>query len=749
MSKRYNRRLFFILLLFAACLVIYVGRLANMQLVEGESYSQQADRKSLRTVSVSAPRGGIYDRNGVPLVINDMGYSIKIDKADMTNETNDLEVYRELLGILQENGFSYEDALPISGPPYAYDVTGEDDERGNARVAKLMKYLEHTETIPAAQAMEELVKKLKLSDCAFPDQRRLAGLVYDMKQQDFSVTNPFTVVSGVDIKTVTMVKERQVYLDGVVVEAEPIRTFVTQSAAHILGQIGSITPENYDDYIEAGYEPNEKVGRTGIENTMEEYLRGTPGERTINSNLKTGETSSAVTLEPTPGNNVYLTIDINLQRTLEYSLENTIKSIAERGTEGKRNGADANAGAAVMLDVNTGEVLAMASYPNYDPQEYQTSYSLLAANEEKPLFNRAIQGVYAPGSTFKIATALSALENGIVTVKDKVRDEGIYKYYDQYQPHCWVYDDYGRTHGSVDVAEAIRVSCNYYFYEVGRLTGIDKLNATCRALGLGGKSGIDLPSEDAGILAGPDYTDTIDQRWWAGDTLSAAIGQSYNQFTPIQLVNYIATIVNQGTHYKPQIVNKIMDYHNQTSVLNTTPEALGKIDISDVDYAALIKGMRSVTEDGTASNVFGNYDISVGGKTGTATVSSGTANGIFVAFAPVEDPQVAIVVVIEHGAHGNYAAPVAKDMLDAYFKGIYYDENGAKPEPEAPEDTETGAQPSETPESPEANPNEPSVPEVPEPDDPDPAEPPKPDPDEPPDQEDPVEQEPPDPQGTQ
>ena len=688
--QKYNRRLVGLLMLVALVLVIYVGRLMNLQLVQGESYLQMAVRKSLRTVSIPAPRGEIYDRNGEPLVVNKMGYSIKLDKVYLPDDGEKNPILLELLDILAQNGQAYTDSLPISYQPYQFLQDAEGDDQYERQRQKLLKNKGYTAEISAEQVMEKLIKEFHLADLDPYDQRRLAGLLYDTQLQGFSYTNQFTLASGVDMTTVSMVKERAATLPGAVVDVEPIRTFVSNGfASHILGVVSSIHKEDSEKYLEKGYLLSDKVGHGGVEESMEDTLRGIAGEKVVNRNLTTNEVNTYITKQPSSGNNLFLTIDMKLQRTLEISLKNTIAEIAAKGKPGKNNGADANAGAAVLIDVRSGDVLASATYPTYDSVEYLSNYSALANDTEKPLFNRALAGTYPPGSTFKIATALAALESGVISTTDKIRDMGIYTYYGAdsgYQPKCWVYEDYGTTHGNVDVSEAIRVSCNYYFYEVGRLMGIDTMNAMCRSLGLGEKTGINLPGEKAGVLAGPDYAESRQEPWYGGDTLAAAIGQSYNLFTPIQLANYIATVVNGGTRYQTQIVDKVMTYHNQELVAETDPVIVNQIDITEEYYNAIMKGMRSVTEDGTASNVFGNYDIAVGGKTGTASASSGTAHGVFVAFAPYENPEIAIAIVIEHGAHGNYAAPVAKEVFDAYFKGIYYDADGNLVTPVTPEE---------------------------------------------------------------
>jgi penicillin-binding protein 2 len=321
-------------------------------------------------------------------------------------------------------------------------------------------------------------------------------------------------------------------------------------------------------------------------------------------------------------------------------------------------------GAAVALDVRNGEILAMASYPTYDPAQFNQNYDELIHDPDKPMLNRALNGTYPPASTFKMVTAVAGLETSVITPKEIINDTGVYNYYaPTYTPKCWKRGGHGR----LNVAQAIMHSCNYFFYETGRRVGIEKLNFYSTALGLGVPTGIEL-SESSGILAGPDYRKKINgDAWMPGNTVQAAIGQSDNSFTPIQLASYIATLANGGTRYRLHLIKEIKNYETQESVKTVELEALSEINIKPENYAAVMEGVKGVTANGTASSVFYDFPVTLGGKTGTAQVYGHSDNAVFVGFGPFDDPEIAVAVVFEGGLHGSYAAYTARDIFSEYF----------------------------------------------------------------------------------
>ncbi len=649
--------------------LLFAGRLANLQIVNGESYRQQSQRRVYRTVTVAAPRGGIYDRYGRALVVNRMAFSVQLDgyllPADRTNE-----ILLALLQTLQDEQLAFVDALPLTNVPVSFLEDAEDSTTQADRLQRLLDRKELPQDATAQQVMDKLIKDYDLEDYTPHQQRLLAGVRYEMELRDFSALTRFTVAESVDVATVTAIKERQEFFQGVEVEVVPVREYTSTLASHILGRTGPIYKAEAEQYLEQGYQLSDTVGLDGIEKSMESVLRGVSGEKRVEQTLY-GKTVDVISSkEPQAGRNVILSIDSAVQQAAESALESTITSLARAGqSRADRRAADANVGAAVAIDVNTGKILAMASYPTYDLSTYLADYSELLADPNKPLFNRAVAGAYAPGSTYKMVSAVAGLEEGVVDTKTIIVDKGIYTYYAPYSPRCWVYTDYGTTHGAQNVVQALQNSCNYYFYEVGRLVGIDALVNWTRAFGLGEKTGVEVGGEVSGTVAGPDEREAKAERWYDGDTIQAAIGQSDHLFTPIQLCNYIATLANGGTRYQPTLIEGVSSYHNTSKIERTKPVVLEQLDIEPDYLAAVLAGMRAVSEVGTASSVFGNYPIAVAGKTGTASVSSGTANGVFVCFAPYENPEIAIAVVVEHAGSGNGIAPVARAMLDAYFGG--------------------------------------------------------------------------------
>ncbi len=689
----FGKRRIALLVLVVVLSVVYLFRLANLQIAEGASYAERAQKRISRSVSVSAPRGEIYDRYGRAFVKNRMGFSVQLDKVNLQTETQN-QVILNLLEVLDAGGYVYEDNLPITAEaPFAYLVSEDESEQERLQKQKerFLKARDYEQEVDAETAMADLIKRYKIGDeFTSAEQRRIAGMRYDMEQAGFSLTSPYTVMTDVDISTVTILREQYENFQGVTIDTQPVREYVAGSlGAHFLGTVGKIGADEVEEYKAKGYLASDTVGKGGIEQTMEEYLRGYPGTKVIEQNSKGKVTDTHFSEEPQPGNSVMLTIDKNLQQVAEQSLEETINRIAEQGKRqgggpgtGSKNGWDAEAGSCVVLKVDTGEVLVDASYPTYNPATYNADFNELNSDPRRPLLNRTISGAYEPGSTFKMATALAVLEEGVATPSTKVLDLGIYRYSPDYQPACWLYTDTGRTHGNVDVVGALKGSCNYYFYEMGRQLGITKLGEWCQRLGMGQKTGIELPGERAGTIAGPIERDERGETWWDGDTLQAAIGQSDNLLTPLQLANYVATIVNGGTRYQPTLLRSVRSYVGNEEIKAFEPTVVEELGISETSYNAIMAGMGAVTEDGTASSVFGNYPIKVGGKTGTASVPSGSATGVFVAFAPFDNPEIAVAIVIEHGAHGNYAATVARDIFDQYFGDKAVAELGIQPENE-------------------------------------------------------------------
>lgn len=659
-----------ILVVAAVVLVFfcYLIALMRLQLVNGDYYKEQSTQKIYSTETITASRGGIYDCNGVSLVNNTTGYCIKFTRALMPKEQQN-DIILNLIRLMQKHEAAYYDRLPVTTTePFSY-TTGD---MNDADLKKLFSTLKLKNNPPVNRVLEALVEKYDLEKYSPEEQRLIAGVRYEMSLTTFSLSNPYEFAEGIDVELVATIKQLSDEYPGVDIDTKPLRSYVDPSIApHLLGYVGKIYAEEYETLAEKGYKMNDTVGKSGVEKALESVLKGKDGTRVIERDSSGKVLNVTVLDEAKSGNNVVLTLDSSLQKVAQTSLESCIKTIARRASEPGRDGEDANAGAVVAVNIHSGAILASATYPTYTQDEYDKNYTALASDKMKPLWNRAFYGTYAPGSTFKMATGIAALEEGAVGLKETIRDTGIYtKYAPSYSPRCWVYSDYGRGHGNQDVVAALKNSCNYYFYESADRMGIEALNRYCRKLGLGIKTGVEI-GESAGILAGPDYRSTIDEYWYPGDTLQAAIGQSDNLFTPLQLANYVATIVNGGTRYNTHLVQGVYDASSGACVKEEEIKVADNLKMKDENYHAIMQGMLECATTGTAAGVFGySYAITAGAKTGTASVPKGTANGIFVAFAPYDDPQIAVCVVVEHGAHGNYVGSVARDIFDSYFAKV-------------------------------------------------------------------------------
>ena len=439
-------------------------------------------------------------------------------------------------------------------------------------------------------------------------------------------------------------------------------------AAHTLGHLGLINADEYAELAEQGYRSNDRVGRDGAEKAFESDLHGRAGYEKLRL---TANGHVVDVLEDRPaeaGSNVMLTIDIRLQAAVERALAEQIELMVAEGVEDPEKPQDVAGGAAVVIDIATGDVLAEASYPTYDLSRFNELFNELNADERTPMLNRAVSGIYSPGSIFKMVTSVAGLELGIITPETVIEDTGVYRFYQDYQPSCWLYSASRMTHGDETVVTALRDSCNIFFFDVGRRIGIEQLAEYARAFGFGEYTGIELSGESRGYVASPESKRKLEGRPWVnGDTLAAAIGQSSNLFTPLQMANYIATLANGGTRYETHLL-KYVCASDYSSVLSATQSVIaGRVEMSEQTYQTVMEGMSEVTENGTAAGAFKNYRIHVGGKTGSAQVSSGTANSVFAAFAPFDEPEIAVVVVVEHGGSGNRIAPIARSIFDAYF----------------------------------------------------------------------------------
>lgn len=673
-------RIFILNLIMVLGGVILVAQLFNLQIVQGSSYRAQSEKRVLRQTTVSAPRGEMLDRHGAILATNRDGYNVLIYKQSMsTKERN--EFILRLAKLLKSKNAVYRDTFPIS--VLDDELTFEfDSDAAEKRWKKNNKF---SENATCEEVINSYIKKYELGNYSLEDARAIIGIRYELDRVGYSSLKPYELATDVSMEVVAELEERESEFPGVSVEIQPIRTYPNNNlASHILGYIGKISSDKYEELKDEGYSNDDNIGKDGVESLMERFLRGKNSLQKVEISAS-GKYKNTESVDGQVGAQVYLTIDAKLQKVAEEALATTIYNIANgKYTDGS---SEAQSGAVVAIDVKNGEILAMASYPDYDPNLFVKGIS----NENwkklntstKPMFNRNIMGLYSPGSIFKMVVAVAALEEGAITPSTTYLDEGVYTKYKSPQPKCWIWGSSGRTHGEVNVSDAIKTSCNYFFYKVSELIGIDTIEKYTKAFGLGSKTGIELPGEKEGIVAGRTYKEgKLHQEWLVGETLSAAIGQSYHSFTPVQIAKYAAILANGGKKVTPHIIKNVItsdgrsltreeiqayvsnelnyDYSNEEGNLNIGKKTLD----------AVYEGMESVTGDagGTAYNTFKNFPIKVAGKTGSVQVSGSKAdNAWFIGFAPFDDPEIAICALVEHGVHGTYTAPIIVAILEEYF----------------------------------------------------------------------------------
>ena len=679
------RYLFVIAFLLVVCSV-FCARLVSLQLIEGPDESLISEEGTYKRVEVLvASRGEIFDRNGVALVTNDYSRSIVLDYGDLpwtAAEINELvlSVVNTITATDGAESLSVVEHFPFT------DIVGEVEYKENYRpggqddfrLARIIKRFERPEDISARDFLDYLLSRWKLVDregnllYSVEDTYTILSRRYDMEYLNFGPDNPYVLIEDASIKTLSSVLELNLRGIGTRMKADRVYMYPGYMS-HILGKLGKIPAEQADKYKELGYSMDATVGISGVELAFEEYLHGIDGEITIIEDMEGNILEQYVSREPKPGRDVYLTIDITLQKVAEDSLAYRIKKIAAEG--GNMTGADCDSGAIVAIDPKDNGILAIASYPTYDLTTFDVDYAQLVEDKKAPLVNRALNSTYAPGSTFKLCTSLAALTEGRITQYTTIRDQGVYSYYADYQPHCWVYDQKGGTHGVINVAQAIEHSCNYFFFDVGRIMGIDTIVKYARAFGLGQSTGVELP-ENTGILASPEYVETSGiGLWMPGYTLQAAIGQSYHNFTPMQLACYLSAIINNGTRYGAHLLGEVRDFADGEVVYRYENKVMeGGIQLDPSHVETVKYGMRLVMDQYLTRQAFRDLtEVQAVGKTGTAQIGGNNSdNATFVSFAPYSstaEPEIVIAGIIENGVSGNNTAYVVSDIMEQYFQG--------------------------------------------------------------------------------
>lgn len=652
--------------------IVLLAQLFNLQIVHGEEYRETSNTKLTRESVLKADRGSIKDSSGTMLASVDAQYSIVLYKTKVNNETLNTTILK-LLNILSTNSDSYVDNFLIDVNPYRFKLEEEESQK------KWKKANNINEDATAEEAFNYFKNKYDIASDNVEDIRKILAIRYEISYKGYSSTKSIEIASNISRQSLEQIKERNAEFSGVEVVETPVRVYpLKTTASHILGRIGRIESSELEGNEDI-YNQNDIIGKSGIEYVFEKYLKGTDGVKQIDMNVDGTITDEYVSKEAVSGYDVILTIDSKLQAVTEQALADNINKIANHGFSQENNPADA--GAAVVLNVKTGEVIAMASYPDYDPSAFvngidTNTWNYYINGDTKPLENKAISAMYSPGSTYKMVTALAGLETGTITPKTKINDTGVFRKYNS-SWKCW--NRYG--HGYLNVSQAIEHSCNYFFYDLGDRLGIDNLAKYSYYLGLGHKTGIELKGEIDGVLASNEIAKQENRVWNPGETISAAIGQSYNTFTPLQMAKYVAMIANRGKNLDVTIVKSIINpdgsevsrdeyesYVNEK--LGLQQENVEEMSFKEENIEAILEGMRGVTSEsgGTAYSTFKNFNIEVGGKTGSAqTGVQGKTNAWFVGFAPFDDPEIAIVVFVRNGGHGSYTAEVARDIIAQYF----------------------------------------------------------------------------------
>ena len=647
---------------------IFVGALIKIQLVDGEEYASAANTAAQRTVTIKAARGEIVDRNGKPIVVNRQGYSIVFDYSFFPKSSEQAErnkIILSLINLFEKNNVEWTNDLPLvinSSGKVVYKA----DSESEIEMMKSKDMLDLNAYATAQNCYDRLVEKFEIQGYSQKDTLKIAAVRYQMILNFFGIGNPYTFAEDVSDVMVAKVKENSAVFKGVDVEIVPYREYVDGTLApHIIGYVDKINAEEYKELKEKGYGMNDMLGKSGIEYAFEEYLRGKDGEKIITTDAD-GNVSVEVTKEPVQGRTIVLTIDIDMQKIAQDVFEKQTESYA--ASSSNKHGIKA-AGAVIVNDPNTGEILACVSYPSYDLSTYKQDVVALLKNERAPLWNRALRSTYAIGSTSKPSVGIAAIEEGIADRDRVIHCSGSYPFLDQTYV-CQV----NHSTRSETLRTALQDSCNTYFFTCGEQLGVSKLNEYRSMLGLGVKSGVELTEAD-GVLDSPEYRESIGQTWLPGYLIQSSIGQAGNLFTPIQMLNYTATIANGGTRYEQHFVKSIKSADYTQTILEKSPKVVLETGVSKYAIDCVKEGMEYVVNYGGSRNYLGGMKVQAAAKTGpaeeTRKVNGSNVdidNGFYITFAPSKNPQLAMAIVCEGIYGSSYLASIARPIYDYYFE---------------------------------------------------------------------------------
>ena len=667
------RRMMLLIAAAAVIIGLYGFRLIFLQLVNGDSFTAQATNTTDYKFTVTAARGDIVDSKGERIASSTTGYSVVLNKLLMGDEDLDT-MLQKIVGLLGKNGENWNDSLLIGQPDAAghYEFTAASDNATEQKALAAMKdNLGLQQYATADDVMEKLVEDYDLADFSLYWQRVLSGIHYEMQLQAFSNVNNFVMAENVSEATVATIKENSLSLPGVEIVETSTRSYEQGTVLpHVLGRVGKITAEKWKvtdengqvtyPLKEKGYNMNDIIGISGLESAYEDELRGKDGVETITRNSDGVIVNTALTTVPEPGHTVQLTIDSEFQKAVDQALAKNVEWIKNTYADSKQ----ANAGAVVVIDVKTGGVLAASNYPSFDQNLYAAQYNEYSADENMPLFNRALQGLYTPGSTYKPSVAVAGLDTGLLNRNSTVNCTRVYTYYKDYRPRC---AQHGHGNGPIDVINAIKWSCNIFFYDVGRRLTSDVYDAYAYKLGLGQRTGVEV-SEALGHLTtknDSNYTESLD--------IQAAIGQGNTAVTPIQLATYAATLANRGTRYRTHFVKAILDSNTGKTLQETQPEVMDVVEDKGETFDLVREGMKGVAQTIPA---LAAYPYTIACKTGSPQRSEGYyvgstykhyTNAAMIAYGPAEDPEIAIGIVVEYGGAGARTGQLVADIFNAYY----------------------------------------------------------------------------------
>ena len=676
-------RVFALTVLFGVVILVYLVFLYRLQIIEGEKYYNQSNELTQEKRTITAARGNILDRYGRILVSNKECYNIKIDTAKLFASEDPNRVILELVDMVRGYGDDYTDDLPITQtPPFEYDPEMTDIQRTMLQAYFKDKGEDLPEDPTAVELMSYMRTRYGIDNSYSAEQMRMiAGVRYSINVRYAINTADYIFVEDASMGLISSIMENK--LTGIEVSRAYMRDYNTEYGAHLLGYVGLMTQEEFEKYSLLEYANDAYVGKDGIEYAFETELHGKDGEVVETRNSAGTILSTVYTKNPVPGNHVYLTIDSVLQEQTERILANGIEYLkrnrATERAEGIARGDynpemkdEITGGAAVVVNVKTGEPLAIASYPTYDVENVIANYAKLLAEPNAPLFNRALMGAYAPGSAFKPCTAIASLTENIIDTETKVKCEGVYTRYaaEGYAPECWIWQQ-NLTHPEENVSTALRDSCNYFFYTCGNDLGVDLLGEYALKLGLGSSTGIELVETVGNMSNRETHEELQGTKWRIGDSLQAAIGQSDSIFSPLQLAEYCATIANGGTRHSASILKAIRNYDYSDKSYERQSEVMATIESPEYNWDAIHKGMYMVLNEASNLTNFMEWikcSWKCAGKTGTAQKGEGITNdGIFICYGPYADPEIAICVIVERGGAGASVQFMAREIMDTYI----------------------------------------------------------------------------------